>query len=83
MADIARITRADSFADADFLTFNDNKENQCINSAPSDFKVKELKGLLKPEPLLVSDKTRFVLFPIKHNDVSKVEMHTYHNLILC
>ena len=72
----------DSIPDADFLTYRPDSDS-ASNSAPSDFKVKELKGLLKPEPLLVSDKTRFVLFPIKHNDVSKVEMHTYHNLILC
>lgn len=36
---------------------------------PTDFKIKELNGELLPEPLLVPDRTRFVLFPIKHNDV--------------
>lgn len=36
---------------------------------PSDFKLKELNGELLPEPLLATDRTRFVLFPIKHNDV--------------
>jgi len=30
----------------------------------------ELQGQLAPEPLLVEDKSRFVLFPIKHTDVS-------------
>ena len=37
---------------------------------PSDFKLRELNGELLPEPLLAADRTRFVLFPIKHNDVS-------------
>ena len=36
----------------------------------SEFKRMEANGELKPEPLLMEDKARFVLFPIKHNDVS-------------
>ena len=36
---------------------------------PSEFKVKEMLGELLPEPLLVEDKTRFVLFPIKQPDI--------------
>lgn len=36
----------------------------------SDFKRMEIEGKLNPEPLLAEDKTRFVLFPIKHTDVS-------------
>ena len=36
----------------------------------SEFKRMEANGELKPEPLLMEDKSRFVLFPIKHNDVS-------------
>ena len=36
----------------------------------SENKKKELRGELLPEPLLKEDKSRFVLFPIKHNDVS-------------
>ena len=39
-------------------------------SLVSEFKKMELSGLLKPEPLLMADKSRFVLFPIKHTDVS-------------
>ncbi len=38
----------------------------------SDFKRKEMNGELVPEPLLIEDKSRFVLFPIKHNDVSRL-----------
>lgn len=35
----------------------------------SPFKRKELNGEFQPEPLLLEDKSRFVLFPIKHQDV--------------
>lgn len=35
----------------------------------SEFKRKEKNGFLIPEPLLIEDKARFVLFPIKHTDV--------------
>lgn len=35
----------------------------------TDFKRLENTGQLLPEPLLTEDKSRFVLFPIKHNDV--------------
>ena len=37
----------------------------------SEHRMKEMNGELEPEPLLVEDKNRFVLFPIKHHDVSK------------
>ena len=36
----------------------------------SAFKLMEMNGELKPEPLLIEDKSRFVLFPIKQPDVS-------------
>ena len=35
----------------------------------SEFKTKEMAGLMQPEPLLTADSSRFVLFPIKHSDV--------------
>ena len=38
----------------------------------TEFKKKEMNGELQPEPLLMEDKTRFVLFPIKHPDVSEL-----------
>lgn len=37
----------------------------------SEFKTKELNGELKPEPFLVENPHRFVLFPIQHDDVWK------------
>ena len=41
-----------------------------MTSTMSEFRKKELiPGLLKPEPLLVENKNRFVLFPIRHQDI--------------
>ena len=37
---------------------------------PTEYKLHELDGKLLPEPLLIEDPTRFVLFPIKNPDVS-------------
>ena len=39
-------------------------------SSVSEFRLREKSGQFQPEPLLVADKSRFVLFPIKHTDVS-------------
>ena len=36
----------------------------------TDHKLKEERGELEPEPLLVENPHRFVIFPIKDNDVS-------------
>jgi ribonucleotide reductase beta subunit family protein with ferritin-like domain len=36
----------------------------------TDFRRLEKSGTLLPEPLLIAEKSRFVLFPIKQNDVS-------------
>jgi hypothetical protein len=49
-------------------------------SLVSEFKTKELNGELLPEPLLQEDKTRFVLFPIKHTDVSLLNFFEFLNL---
>jgi hypothetical protein len=67
------IDRKDSIESVDFLVgFEDEKEAAGIKeeSLVSEFKQMELRGELKPEPLLMEDKQRFVLFPIKHTDVS-------------
>ena len=40
-----------------------------MNNEPSAFRIKEMHGELLPEPLLIKDKRRFVLFPIKHTDI--------------
>lgn len=63
----------DSIPDAGFVSdMIHSHSKQIIGPASlvSEFKMKELNGELLPEPLLQEDKTRFVLFPIKHNDVS-------------
>jgi hypothetical protein len=40
----------------------------------SEFKRLEDSGAFLPEPLLTADKSRFVLFPIKHTDVSHLTL---------
>jgi ribonucleotide reductase beta subunit family protein with ferritin-like domain len=40
-----------------------------LTTEPTVFKLKEMNGELEDEPLLVEDKTRFVLFPIKQPDI--------------
>jgi hypothetical protein len=49
------------------MTIDDVEKNDM-----TEFKIKEKNGELAPEPLLTEDKSRFVLFPIKHNDVSQL-----------
>lgn len=65
-------TSLESFPEVDFVKNLINRELPALNdmSHPSDFKMKELNGELLPEPLLLEDKSRFVLFPIKQPDVS-------------
>ena len=38
--------------------------------AMSSWKQLEVAGELEPEPLLIANPGRFVIFPIQHNDVS-------------
>uniref|UniRef100_A0A7S2WT44 Uncharacterized protein n=1 Tax=Mucochytrium quahogii TaxID=96639 RepID=A0A7S2WT44_9STRA len=44
-------------------------EEKAKGKVLSEFKRKELAGELKPEPLLMENENRFVLFPIKHHNV--------------
>jgi hypothetical protein len=63
----------ESIPEVDFLRQIVNDELDSVNkSLVSDFKKLEMSGKLQPEPLLTADKSRFVLFPIKHNDVSNL-----------
>ena len=67
-----RLTRGDSLdslPDAEFLCPN-HIMKLLDQPTPSEFKKLESSGKLRPEPLLIEDKSRFVLFPIKHTDVS-------------
>ena len=40
-----------------------------MNDEVSEYKKKELRGELLPEPILTESENRFVLFPIQHQDV--------------
>eukprot|EP00981_Chlorochromonas_danica_P001400 scaffold296_cov164-Ochromonas_danica.AAC.17 len=64
-------TSLESFPEVDFVKNLINRELPALNdmSHPSDFKMKELNGELLPEPILLEDKSRFVLFPIKQPDI--------------
>ena len=79
------IKRTDSIEEVDFIA------NSVSKSLPmpeewtmSEFKQKEISGVLSPEPLLQADKTRFVLFPIKQPDVSDFDilLSEYLDLIM-
>jgi len=39
------------------------------NNTTTEFRIMEIEGKMIPEPLLKEDKSRFVLFPIKHDDI--------------
>ena len=39
---------------------------------PSEFKLRESRGELLPEPILIPNKQRFVLLPIQHSDVGRL-----------
>lgn len=59
----------DTIPDVDFIA--KTIDNEVFgDSEVSEFRHKEIRGELLPEPLLLSDKSRFVLFPIKYSDVS-------------
>ena len=64
----ARTESFESIPDVDFMV--QSIEADLASFDISDFRVKEAAGELFPEPLLVPDSSRFVLFPIKHSDVS-------------
>jgi hypothetical protein len=69
------LLRTDSIDSVDFLVLGEElKAVQAEEErAPTAFKRRETAGELQPEPLLVEDKSRFVLFPIKHTDVRKAQ----------
>ena len=73
MSALSENKRSDSFEsipDVEFIKQTLVEEMASCNvNIVSEFKKKELNGELKPEPLLIEDKGRFVLFPIKHADV--------------
>jgi hypothetical protein len=66
---LSRTASQDSIPEVDFIGVVESQLKE-MTLEVSEFKKKELAGELEPEPLLADDPTRFVLFPIKHNDVS-------------
>ena len=69
---IQRSDSLDSIPSVDFLIEGLESEHDLLLKEPtiSVFKRKEMDGEMQMEPLLTPDKSRFVLFPIKHTDVS-------------
>ena len=73
MERIARSNSYDSIPEVDFLKdMLANELDQVNSELMSEYRRRELDGEMLPEPLLVEDKSRFVLFPIKHPDVSSL-----------
>jgi hypothetical protein len=70
MSALTRDARSDSIPDISFLAVSETKLLPGEAPKMTEFKRKELNGEFAPEPMLQEDKTRFVLFPIKHADVS-------------
>lgn len=68
--DLSRSNSFDTIPDVDFMIHALDKDLSDMQI--SEFKTKEMAGLLHPEPLLTADSSRFVLFPIKHSDVSQL-----------
>lgn len=69
---IERVDSLDSIPEVNFIaqTLEDLKLQELIDDQQmTEFKLKEFNGELLEEPLLVPDKSRFVLFPIKHTDI--------------
>jgi hypothetical protein len=58
-------------SDIPTIAFNLNIKTLLPGEVPeiTEFKRLENSGRLLPEPLLLGDKSRFVLFPIKHPEV--------------
>jgi hypothetical protein len=68
-----RTPSEESFPDVDFINESLQEFNVSDDSLKvTEFRLKEMSAEFKPEPLLNEDKSRFVLFPIKHQDVSNL-----------
>jgi hypothetical protein len=92
MDSLATPSRSASFESIPDIGFIQNiilDELESTNLHPiikmSEFKKRENNGELLPEPLLVEDKSRFVLFPIKYQDVIFINIpnrkYIFSNLI--
>jgi hypothetical protein len=63
---------SESFPIAPSPSTPDSVVSEDIISTKTDHKLKEERGELAPEPLLVENPHRFVIFPIRDNDVSSL-----------
>ena len=70
MEQLSRTRSFESIPDVDFMVQSIQADLAAVNI--TEYRLKEAAGQLLPEPLLISDSSRFVLFPIKHTDVSPV-----------
>jgi ribonucleotide reductase beta subunit family protein with ferritin-like domain len=68
-AKIERTESFDSIPTVEFMKEMVKSELSKLDNEVTDFKARENRGEFKPEPLLIADKSRFVLFPIKHPDI--------------
>lgn len=57
-----------TFPEVDFLRSTSYEAH--TKDTVTEFRQREIDGLFDEEPLLKEDKSRFVLFPIEHSDVS-------------
>ena len=62
-----KITR--NFQNLEFEPKRMKRRRNVVPIRKTAFKVKELKGELKEEPMLSEDPNRFVLFPLQHMDI--------------
>jgi hypothetical protein len=71
MSELARCESLESIPGVDFMVQSVEADLAALEmNDVSEYKRKEAAGELLPEPLLIPDNSRFVLFPIKHGDVS-------------
>jgi hypothetical protein len=63
------------------VSFIQDEVSEDEKNLVTEFRKLELSGQLEVEPLLKADKSRFVLFPIQHDDVSylkyKIKKYNY------
>ena len=81
---VMRVDSMESIESVDFLV--ESLEKAQLSGGDdrvqvSEQRMKEKNGTLLPEPLLIEDKQRFVLFPIKHKDVS-LSVYSLHIALL-
>jgi hypothetical protein len=71
MSELSRSESLESIPGVDFIVASVEADLAALEmNDVSEYKKKEAAGELLPEPLLIPDNSRFVLFPIKHGDVS-------------